>query len=81
VTAHLLPPRLREEFGLAFGTLERAISETSIAALRASWWLLPGALRYLPAYREAERRIAGRPGRDPVGILLDQLVWLTRASR
>ena len=81
VTAHLLPPRLREEFGLAFGTFERAISETSIAALRASWWLLPGALRYLPAYREAERRIAGRPGRDPVGMLLDQLVWLTRASR
>jgi uncharacterized protein (DUF2236 family) len=81
VTAHLLPPRLREEFGLAFGTFERAIAETSIAALRASWWLFPGALRYLPAYREAERRIAGRPGRDPVGMLLDQLVWLTRASR
>jgi uncharacterized protein (DUF2236 family) len=81
MTAHLLPPRLREEFGLAFGPLERAISETSVAALRASWWLLPGAVRYLPAYREAERRIAGRPGRDPVGILLDQLVWLTRGSR
>jgi uncharacterized protein (DUF2236 family) len=81
VTAHLLPERLREEFGLAFGTFERAIAETSISALRASWWLLPGSLRYLPAYREAEHRIAGRPGRDPVGMLLDQLVWLTRASR
>jgi len=78
MTARLLPERLRAEFALEYGPIERAISEASVAWLRASWWLLPGPLRYLPAYREAMRRVAGRPGRDPVGVLLDQLVWLTR---
>lgn len=85
MTARLLPPRLRAEFGLGFGPLECAVSETSVAALRASWWLLPASLRYLPAYRDAERRVAGRPGRDPIGAVVDRLVdqlgWLTRASR
>jgi uncharacterized protein (DUF2236 family) len=81
MTARLLPPRLRDEFGLPFGPLERFASEASIAALGASWSLLPGAVRYLPAYREAERRLAGRRGRDPVGLLLDRLVELARGSR
>jgi uncharacterized protein (DUF2236 family) len=74
-----VPPRLREEFGLAFGTFERAIAETSIAALRRAGGSF-GALRYSC---QPTARIAGsRPsGRDPVGMLLDQLVWLTRASR
>jgi uncharacterized protein (DUF2236 family) len=78
MTARLLPERLRAEFALGYGPIERVVSEASVASLRASWWLLPGSLRYLPAYREAMRRVAGRPGRDPVGVLLDQLVWLTR---
>jgi uncharacterized protein (DUF2236 family) len=90
ITARLLPPRLRAEFGLGFGPLECAMSETSVAALRAGWWLLPGSLRYLPAYREAERRLGVR---NPVGAIVDQLVdqvvdqlrdrlvWLARTSR
>src|SRR5262249_57779895 len=61
----------RAEFGLGFGPLECAMSETSVAALRAGWWLLPGSLRYLPAYREAERRLGVR---NPVGAIVDQLV-------
>jgi uncharacterized protein (DUF2236 family) len=71
ITARLLPPRLRGEFGLGFGPLECAVLETSVAALRAGWWLLPSSLRYLPAYREAERRVGVR---TPVGAIVDQLV-------
>src|SRR5262249_47218154 len=33
IPAGLLPPRLRAEFGLEFGPLECAVSETSVAAL------------------------------------------------
>src|SRR5262249_36804665 len=76
ITAHLLPPRLREEFGLPFGSLERALAEGSLGALRAAWWLLPGSLRWLPVYRDAMRRLDGRPGRDPLGIVLDRMVRL-----
>ena len=90
MTARLLPPRLRAEFGLGFGPLERAVSETSLAALRAGWWLLPGSLRYLPAYREAERRVGMRKPVDAivdqvvdpvVNQIMNQLVWLARGSR
>ncbi len=81
MTARLLPPRLRDDFGLPFGPLESATAEASLVALRATWWLLPGAIRWLPAYRDAVRRVDGTPGPDPVGVLVDQLALLARALR
>ena len=81
ITARLLPPRLRDEFGLPFGSVEQALAEGSLGALRAAWWLLPGSLRWLPAYRDAMRRLDGRQGRDPIGIVLDQVVRLARGWR
>jgi len=81
MTARLLPPRLRDEFALPFGPLEEAAAEASLAALRSVWWLLPGAIRWLPAYRDAMRRVDGTPGRDPVGALVDRLVILARGLR
>lgn len=81
MTARLLPPRLRDEFGLAFGTRERIAAEASLAALRATWWALPGAVRWLPAYRDAVRRVDGIPGRDPIGAVVDRLAVLARALR
>ncbi len=81
MTARLLPPRLRAEFALPFGPLEQAAAEASLGALRATWWLLPGALRWLPAYRDAMRRVDGTPGRDPVGSLLERLARLARGLR
>ncbi len=62
MTARLLPPRLRREFGLPFGALDQVAAEASLAALRSTWWLLPGAVRWLPAYREGMRRVAGTSG-------------------
>jgi uncharacterized protein (DUF2236 family) len=81
MTARLLPSRLRQAFGLPFGLVEQAMAEASLASLRATWWALPGAIRFLPAYRAAMRRLAGRPGRDPVGEVLDLMVGLARGSR
>jgi uncharacterized protein (DUF2236 family) len=80
MTARLLPPRLREEFALAFGPLEQVTAEVSLAALRATWWLLPGVVRWLPAYRDGVRRVEGTPGRDPVGVLLERLAQLARGT-
>ena len=81
ITARLMPPRQREEFGLAFGSVEQAVAESSLGALRAAWWLLPGSLRWLPAYRDAMRRLDGRAGRDPIGSVLDRVVRLARGRR
>jgi uncharacterized protein (DUF2236 family) len=81
MTARLLPPRLRDEFGLPFGPLEQVAAETSLAALRATWWLLPGAIRWLPPYRDGLRRVDGTPGRDPIGVLVNGIALLARALR
>jgi uncharacterized protein (DUF2236 family) len=67
LTAGLLPPPVRELFGLAFGAREQRSFQRSIAALRS--WLprLPARLRYVPPWFEAQRRIAGRSGSDWIG--------------
>jgi uncharacterized protein (DUF2236 family) len=81
MTGRLLPPRVREEFGLPFGRRERLTAEASLTALRATWGLLPGAIRWLPTYRDGVRRVDGTPGRDPVGVVVDRLADLARAWR
>jgi uncharacterized protein (DUF2236 family) len=72
-TAGLLPPKLREQLGFAYGPLERAVFERSIPLLRAAHHVLPRRLRYFPAYVEAERRLAGKREHDPVGRWLEQV--------
>src|ERR1051326_4137231 len=44
ITAGLLPPRIREEFGLRFGPADRLLYEGSLRALRSLWPKLPARL-------------------------------------
>ncbi len=55
-TAGLLPGRVREAFGLAWGSKERAAAATIELASRGLVRALPPGIRYWPHYREAERR-------------------------
>lgn len=59
VTTGLLPERLRRGYGLAWGLRERAAFAGSIAAMSLAYRLVPRPLRVLPAYVDAERRVAG----------------------
>jgi uncharacterized protein (DUF2236 family) len=61
MTTGLLPEKLRRQYGLSWGLGERAAFTASIAAIAPAWRLLPQRLRYLPAYVDAERRVAGKP--------------------
>ena len=61
VTAALLPPRLRDELGLAWSFADAARVRLAIAAVRPTYAIVPPALRWLPAYQDARRRVAGRP--------------------
>jgi uncharacterized protein (DUF2236 family) len=61
MTAVLLPERIREEYGLVVGAAERALFRASIATLRRTYPRLPSAMRFLPAYNDALRRIAAKP--------------------
>jgi len=72
-TAGILPPKLREQFGFRFGPLEREIFARSIPMLRVAHRLAPRHLRYFPAYLEAERRVAGKAERDPIGRAIERI--------
>jgi uncharacterized protein (DUF2236 family) len=63
LTAHLLPERLREEFGLRFGERERRSVDLTLARIRRLYPLLPMRLRAVGPYQEALARLQG--GRRP----------------
>jgi len=75
ITAWLLPEKLAAGFGLERdGEAGRLRFETKLRQLRRIWPYLPRRARYLPAYVEARRRIAGRTGKDPIGAALSRLL-------
>ena len=74
ITAWLLPERLAAGFGLERdGEAGRLRFEAKLRKLRRIWPHLPRRARYLPAYVEARRRIAGRTDKDPIGAALSRL--------
>jgi uncharacterized protein (DUF2236 family) len=75
VTAHLLPERLAAGFGLSRGGARgRARCEATLGWLRAVYPRLPERLRFLPAYVAAQRRLAGRRGRDRIGEAMSRIL-------
>ncbi len=66
VTAGLLPERFRNEYGFRWNAADRMIFKTFMTAVRTLYPLTPKPWRYVPAYIDAERRIQGLPGRDPL---------------
>jgi uncharacterized protein (DUF2236 family) len=54
----LLPSRLREEYGLAWGTVEQLVSSWLVRSWRLSRPLFPAWLRQMPQARAADRRVA-----------------------
>jgi uncharacterized protein (DUF2236 family) len=79
LTARLLPPRLREDFGLPYGASERRSSERALALLRRLHPWVPGRLRYVGPYQEAHARLAGRQRPGPTTRLLNRF-WIGQKS-
>jgi uncharacterized protein (DUF2236 family) len=73
MTSGFMPERLRAPFGLAHGVRQAALFRASLRLLRATYPRLPRRVRYLPAYVEARRRLAGQSGPDRVGRWLERL--------
>jgi uncharacterized protein (DUF2236 family) len=53
----LLPPRLRDEYGICWGTARRRLAAVATRALRAWVGLLPRWARAMPQARAAEHRV------------------------
>lgn len=81
MTAGLLPPRLREEFGLSYGPAERAVYAASAAALGVVYPALPPRLRHVPAYVKAQRRLRGIQSPDRIGEWIERIAMSPLAPR
>ena len=75
MTTGLLPERLREAFGLPFGSREKRRFERSLRLLRRLHRWLPRRARFVPPYIAGLRRARGIKRRDLLGELLMRL-WL-----
>lgn len=66
ITRALLPPRIRDEYG--GGTLvDGAFLRGTAILAKAGYRALPSRLRFVPAYHDAQRRMAGKGSRERVG--------------
>jgi uncharacterized protein (DUF2236 family) len=74
LTAGLLPPRIREGYGLGWSRADELVYRSSLGALRRGWPRIPLRLRRVPEYVEAMHRLEGRPRPDRMGRGLWKLV-------
>jgi uncharacterized protein (DUF2236 family) len=77
LTAHLLPERLREEFGLEFGEREARSMERALGWIRRIYPRLPMRLRAVGPYQEALARLQGGKRPDLAARWLNRL-WIGR---
>jgi uncharacterized protein (DUF2236 family) len=79
LTARLLPPRLRQDFGLPYGAAEHRSATRAIAALRYVYPWIPSSLRYVAPYHEARSRLTGRERPGALTQALNRL-WIGQPS-
>ena len=79
LTARLLPARLRDDFGMAYGEPERRKTEHTLTVLRRVYPWVPRRLRQVGPYQEACARLAGRQKLGAATQFLNRL-WIGRKS-
>ena len=78
LTAHLLPPTIREAFELPYGAAERRSAERALRWVRRIYPVLPEKVRYVGPYHEAVGRLRGRTTPARATQLLNR-AWIGRA--
>jgi uncharacterized protein (DUF2236 family) len=76
-TAQMLPPHLREAFGLRGSDAECRRAGRAVARTRRVYQALPRRIRYVGPYQEATARLAGRARPDLATQLVNRL-WIGR---
>jgi uncharacterized protein (DUF2236 family) len=79
LTAHLLPPRLREAFGLAYGEREKRSAERALSWVRRLYPRLPESVRFVGPYREALARLNGK-SRPGLSVRLSNKLWVGEST-
>jgi uncharacterized protein (DUF2236 family) len=78
LTIQMLPPRLREEFGLPYTDREQRSAERAVCWLRRLYPKLPPTVRFVGPYNEATSRIRGK-GPGPL-VRLSNRIWIGQAK-
>ncbi|HZC98423.1 MAG TPA: oxygenase MpaB family protein [Bradyrhizobium sp.] len=78
ITTQMLPPSLREAFGLRYGQAEHQVAETATTWVRRAYPGLPERLRYVGPYLEAKARLAGSTRPDLFTQISNKL-WTGRS--
>ena len=77
LTSEWLPERFRKEFGLYFGDAERQAVESAKRWLPRIYRSLPGFIRFVGPWHEAQARLQGnRPG---LAVQLSNRFWIGQA--
>lgn len=79
LTVELLPPRLREEFGLSNSDRAQRAANRALRLLRRVYPRLPTAVRFVGPYNEAEGRMSGR-ATPRTTVQLSNRMWIGRSS-
>jgi uncharacterized protein (DUF2236 family) len=79
LTAHLLPPRLRDEFQLSYGVREQRSAARALRWLPRVYHHLPGIVRFVGPYLETQAKLSGKahPG---LGVRLSNRVWIGQST-
>ena len=80
VTGVLLPEPVREQYGMPAGAAERALARGVIEWGRAWHPMLPAHLRFGPAYLNAQWRLKGRRGQDPLARSVERVFYPWRQA-
>ncbi len=79
LTSHLLPARLREEFGLIYGEREKQFAERALEWIGRLYHRLPDGVRFVGPYREALARLNGK-SRPSLSVRLSNKVWVGQST-
>ena len=79
LTAHLLPPRLREEFGLTYGAREKRTAERALSWIQRIYSSLPESVRFVGPYREAMCRLDGK-SHPSLSVRLSNKFWVGQST-
>lgn len=79
LTAHLLPPQFREEFGLAYGEQEKRSAERAVSWVRRLYPRVPESVRFVGPYREALARLNGK-ARPGLSVRLSNKLWVGEST-
>ena len=79
VTAGMLPPLLRRDFGLPYDQTEQRLAKTALRCIRSIYPALPASLRCVGPYQEALGRLSGK-ARPSLFIQCSNRFWIGQSA-